>query len=307
MIAAGLNGHGAEHRGRSAFWGAQLDRAMQKLLALGGAQVERHVSIFPTGPFHSITAGHGRPLLLLHGASGGGANWYRLIGGLARSRRVLAPDLPGFGFSAAIEPEAPVGGQIAELLADWLRSIGIEEADVVGTSFGGLVALRLTQCFAVRRLVLIDAVGLAPTLPGKLRVLALPFVARLAAQPSRLGTRLLLRHVLTAGGLDEVHENALVDYLHASARHGDVHMVARGFRQFAAGIQQEAVTQAELNALRDRTLILWGERDTFLPVAEFERACALAGCAPVRIIPGAGHSPNWEAPQLVLHEIENFL
>lgn len=281
---------------------------MQALLGLGGADCRRAVADVHGTPLHYLSAGAGRPLLLLHGASGGGANWYRLFPALARHWQVLAPDLPGYGFSAPIDARAPLGHQVAAHLAVWLRELGMDEVDVVGTSFGGLVALRLSQHFPVRRIVAVDAVGLAPALGPLLRLATFPLFARFAAAPSRRGTRLLLRHVLTASRLPADHEDALVDYLHASALRGDVRMLARAFVQFAdLRGQRDVLTREELQRLAGRLLVVWGERDRLLPRAPSERACALAGCPPVRIIPGAGHSPNWEMPQQLLHELERFL
>ncbi|HET9438666.1 MAG TPA: alpha/beta fold hydrolase [Longimicrobiales bacterium] len=281
---------------------------MTRLLALGGADCQRAFAKVQGHNLHYLDSGDGPALVLMHGASGGGGNWYRLIPSLARRWRVLAPDLPGFGFSDSIDSTAPLGHQVARLMADWLRTLGVERADVVGTSFGGLVALRLPQYFDVRRVVAIDSVGLTSSLPFLLRVATLPFCARLAVAPSRTGTRLLLRRVLTASRLPEADESALVDYLYASAQRSDHGRLARAFVQFAGRAGQRDVLSAEeLARLGRRLLVVWGERDTFLPVAEVERACALAGCSAVRNIPRAGHSPNWEQPQLVLRAVEDFL
>ncbi|HEY0672129.1 MAG TPA: alpha/beta fold hydrolase [Longimicrobiales bacterium] len=281
---------------------------MTRLLALSGADCRRAFVTLQGHDLHYLDSGVGPPVVLLHGASGGAANWYRLIPSLARRWRILAPDLPGFGFSDAIDSKAPLGHQVARLMADWLRALGVERADVIGTSFGGLVALRLPQYFDVGRVVAIDSVGLTAGLPFLMRVATLPICARLVVAPSRAGTRLLLRRVLTASRLPEEDESALVDYLFASARRSDQPRLARAFVQFAglAG-QRDVLSTEELARLGRRLLLIWGERDTFLPVAEVERACALAGCSAVRNIPQSGHSPNWEQPQLVLRAVENFL
>lgn len=86
----------------------------------------------------------GRPVLLLHGGSGSWTHWVRNIGPLAAAgRRVVVPDLPGFGDSAA-----PPDGEDADVLPGWLeqgwRRLAGPRADEavagVGFSFGGLVA-----------------------------------------------------------------------------------------------------------------------------------------------------------------------
>jgi pimeloyl-ACP methyl ester carboxylesterase len=309
MIAAALGGRGASgHRGRSALYDQQLEAAMRRLLAVGNASCQSHYSILAGRRLHYLTAGSGEPLLLLHGAGGGAANWYRLIDPLSRRHRIIAPDLPGFGFSDAIDPVAPLGEQVADLLAEWLRSLGIARVRVAGTSFGGLVALRLAERIHADRIIVTDAVGLTNELPLLLRLATLPLLSRLVVAPTKRGTRVLLRNVLTTAPLRAADEAALTDYLYWSAKRNNARMMARAFTRFAGlSGQRDVVTTDQLRRLTDRLLLVWGEQDDFLPLARIERACALAGCSPVRIIPGAGHSPNWEKPDLLLNIIQEFL
>jgi pimeloyl-ACP methyl ester carboxylesterase len=285
-------------------WMDNLQAAMTRLLELGGATCVSHNLEVDGRRLHFLDAGSGPPLLLLHGAGGGAANWYRLIAPLSERWRVLAPDLPGFGFSEAIEPRAPLGAHVASIIASGLEQLDVANPDVVGTSFGGLVALRLAQQSQARRLFVLDLVGLS-RLGWLLRSATAPGVAKWTVSPSRVGTRLMLRHALTSSRLPREHENALVDYLYASARRSDPRLLARAFMLF--GSSGDILTQSELAALAPRLMLAWGERDRLVPLAAIERVAALAGCPPVRIIPSAGHSPNWEQPQVVLDEIAAFL
>jgi pimeloyl-ACP methyl ester carboxylesterase len=309
MIAAGLGGRGASgHRGRSAFMDTELARAQANLLNLGGAVCTAHDADLHGRRLHFIESGAGSPLLLIHGAGGGAANWYRLIPDLSKSHRVIAVDLPGFGFSDAIDARAPMGRQVAERLAVWLRGLDITRVSVIGTSFGGLVALRLAEQLHLERIILIDSVGLSTDLPAALRLATLPLIATLVVSASRTGTRAMLRHALTSARLSQAHEDALTDYLYASARRTDRKRLALAFTQFA-GLrgQREVLLTDELARLRGRLRVLWGEWDSLLRVSDVDRALALAGCEPARIIPAAGHSPNWENPEAVLAELRAFL
>jgi 2-hydroxy-6-oxonona-2,4-dienedioate hydrolase len=106
------------------------------------------------------------PLVLLHGGSGSWMHWLRNIPALVASgRRVLVPDLPGFGDSAA-----PLHGTDADVLPEpveeGLRILAGDAAcDLVGFSFGGMVAGFLAERFAARaaRVVLVGAPGLGVT------------------------------------------------------------------------------------------------------------------------------------------------
>ena len=133
------------------------------------------------------------PVVLLHGGSGSWTHWLRTIGPLVDAgRRVLVPDLPGFGDSSV-----PPGGNDADAipapLAEGLQCLLDGQAcDLVGFSFGGMVAGLMAAQFPARvaRLVLVGAPGLGIA-PGE--------AIRLRAW----------RHLADAGERDAVHRGNL--------------------------------------------------------------------------------------------------
>ena len=135
------------------------------------------------------------PVVLLHGLNNSCLSWSCVAALLATDRRVLMPDLPGHGRSG--RPDA--GYELAwyaRIIARWLESIGIEQADVVGHSFGGGVAqMLLLECpKRVRRLVLVAPGGLGKGVGWWLRLASFPRVVEYLGQPfMALGTRLALR------------------------------------------------------------------------------------------------------------------
>jgi pimeloyl-ACP methyl ester carboxylesterase len=279
--------------------------AMQRLLQQGDSRaVGAYVQVAGT-PLHYLEEGGGPPVVLIHGGSGGGANWFRLLRGLAPDFRVLAPDLPGFGLSPRRSPVAPLGRQTAGLLAEWMDAIGVADALVVGTSFGGLAALRLAQVRPglVGRLLLLDAAGLTPRLSWLIRVATIPGLAHLTARSSRRGTALLFRTLLTSdrSRMTRAMQRALVDYLHASAVAAGPAYVRRTLTLFAGPRgQREYLSEPELRALRQPTVIAAGALDPFFAPASLRRAVAVMPDAALHMIQAAGHSPNWEAPDDVL-------
>lgn len=309
MFVSEKGGRGAEeHLGRSAFIDAKLQGAEKRLLTVGG-----QLSVFTSDlnfhgrRIHYITAGEGETVLLLHGAGGGCANWYRIIPELARTHKVVAVDLPGFGLSDSIEPKSPLGRQVAEYL---LESLAKSEGwtHVIGTSFGGLTAFRLAQLVEPTSLILIDAAGLFPEAALGLRLVCNRLLQTIPLKQSRAGTRWLLRHVLLSSRIDAEHEDALADYIYWSNLRTDRRKLARAYTQFA-GLrgQFEVFTDDEFKKLAHKTLVIWGERDWFLPALPKRQEAILAAGAELRIIPNVGHSPNWEAPDQLLKEIQRFL
>jgi len=280
---------------------------MRRLLELGGVQAASRFITVEHTTLHYLEAGSGPPMLMLHGAGGGAANWYRLLGPLSKQHHVIAVDLPGFGHSDSIAPERPLGCQVARLLAQMLEQIGFAPVRLVGTSFGGLVAMRLAQRIDVASIVLIDGAGLGRAASVRLKTACMPLFQRLALKQTHAGARFTLRNILIHGRLPEPHESALTDYIHASAENTNLRHLGRAYSLFGGWRGQAEVLSAdELTALAPRTLILWGEKDSFLPLPRAGIAGALAAGAQLRMIPGVGHSPNWEAPDEVLRVMQDF-
>jgi pimeloyl-ACP methyl ester carboxylesterase len=285
---------------------------MERLLAAAGVRARSRTIVVDGGPVHYLERGAGRALLLLHGGGGGGANWFRVLGALSRQARVLAPDLPGFGLSPARLGGGPLGWGAAGVVARFLDALGVREADVAGTSFGGLVALRLAQLRPdlVGRLVLLDSAGLGRDLPLAVRLAALPLLGPVLVRPGRTGTRWTFHRLATADatGIPPEEVRALLDYMVASGRATGTLTLARGMRAFVSGRgQAEVLGDAELAAIRSPTLVLWGGRDRFFPLAHGERAAARLPNAVLAVLPRAGHSPNWEDPDGFLRCVQPFL
>jgi len=107
---------------------------------------------------HYITAGHGAPLILLHGYAETSLMWKPIIPVLAERFTVIAPDLPGIGDS-----DIPAHGldmkSAAIRIHDLAKSLGVQKAEVVGHDIGLMVAYAYAAQFAseVTKLVLMDA------------------------------------------------------------------------------------------------------------------------------------------------------
>jgi pimeloyl-ACP methyl ester carboxylesterase len=114
---------------------------------------------------HYMTAGHGTPLLLLHGYAETSLMWRPIIPQLARRFTVIAPDLPGIGDS-----DIPKDGldmkSAAIRIHDLAKSLGVQKAEVVGHDIGLMVAYAYAAQFPseVTKLVLMDA--FLPGVPG---------------------------------------------------------------------------------------------------------------------------------------------
>ena len=213
--------------------------------------------------YHDVGAHSGTPVLLIHGSGPGvsaWANWRLTIPALAAQRRVIAPDLVGFGFS-----ERPAG--VRYDLDTWvahavglLDALAIDRADIVGNSFGGALALALAirHPTRVRRLVLMGSAGVS-----------FPLTAGLDAvwgyQPSIATMRKLLDifafdRTLVNDELAELRYNA-------SIRPGFQESFGSMFpapRQHA--VDALASREQDIRALTQPTLVIHGREDQVIPV-----------------------------------------
>lgn len=221
-----------------------------------------------------------RPIVLVHGL-GVAAESMRALGGelAARGYRTYAPDLPGFGGSAAHKPPRTLDvPQLAEALEAWMRAAGIDEAVVVGNSIGAQIAADL----AARRPQRIPAlVLLGPTTD--------PEVRSVAAQAWRW---LRNSRVDRSSG-----HGMLAAYLRAG-----LGRVARTFRYSI-----EDRIEEKLPRIAAPALVVSGAADPITPPHWVQRVCDLLPDGRLAHLEGAGHSIHGLRPGEVARLIHDFL
>jgi pimeloyl-ACP methyl ester carboxylesterase len=105
-----------------------------------------------------VEGGAGPPLVLLHGPGGNHTHWAQVLPALMATNRVVAPDLPGHGASAAVDADT-----VLAWLAELIELTCPTPPTQVGNALGGAIAARFaaTSPGALSGLVLVDALGLA--------------------------------------------------------------------------------------------------------------------------------------------------
>ena len=226
--------------------------------------------------------------------------WQPLVRELAAGHEVIAFDLPGTGRSA--RPRWPIRmPQLAHVVTELLDELGHERLDVLGYSLGGIVAQELAHraLKRVRRLVLCATTPGLPSMPPD------PLVVPLMLTPARYWNRQLAELIvpLIAGG-----------------------RTAREPRILHAGLEKRLVQppsavgylcqlyalsgwsrHAWIRTVRHRALVLHGDRDPVVPLANGR---FLAGALPhgrLEVISGAGHLFLLDEPQSVMPALGSFL
>ena len=103
--------------------------------------------------------GEGHPLVLLHGSYGTIGSWGNLLPALAKNRQVIAVELQGHGRTT--DTDRPFSHEaVADDVAQLLSQLNISSADVLGYSFGGIIALQvgIKHPGLVRKLVILSSV-----------------------------------------------------------------------------------------------------------------------------------------------------
>ena len=227
-------------------------------------------------------------------------HWLRNIGALAASgRRLWIPDLPGFGDSAAPPVGHDADAIVAPLGDGMQRLLGSEPVDLVGFSFGGLVAglLAAQMPMRVRRLVIVGAPGLGVGSGKRMPLSAWRHLAteeeRMAAHRSNLATLMLLHR-------------ASIDELAVAIQ------AANAVRD-RMGRRRMALTDTLLRALRTITCpvhAIYGDQDAIYRDRMQEVAAvlkALPGVESVALLPDAGHWVQYERPHAFNAELGRIL
>ncbi|HCI1918082.1 TPA: alpha/beta fold hydrolase [Pseudomonas aeruginosa] len=248
--------------------------------------------------------GEGFPVLLIHGSGPGvtaWANWRGTIPLLARTRRVIAPDMLGFGYS-----ERPADAQYGqqrwvEHAIGVLDALDIAQADIVGNSFGGGLALAMAirHPERVRRLVLMGSVGVYFPITEGLE-------AVWGYTPSLENMRKLLD--LFAWNRNLVKDELAELRYQASIRPGFQESFSAMFpapRQ--KGVDDLASDEADLRALPHEALVIHGREDRIIPLdASLKLASLLPNCQ-LHVFGHCGHWTQIEHAERFARLVEDFL
>ena len=243
-------------------------------------------------------AGQGRPLLLLHGFLSDSRCWRRQLSGLSNRFKVVAWDAPGAGSSS--DPAEPfTTSDYARCLASFLDGIGVERANVVGLSWGGILAQEFFRHYPerLRSLVLADTyAGWRGSLPEAV------WKERLAnCLRDSMGSPDAIIAKFVPGLFTGAAPQSLREEM--SAIVSDFHPI--GFRLMSSS-SADVDTRDLLPKIDVPTLVLWGDDDRRSPMHVAEQLHAAIPGAELAIIPNAGHVSNMEQPEAFNGHIRRF-
>lgn len=248
--------------------------------------------------FHVQQMGEGPVLLLLHGTGAATHSWAGLLPLLAQHFTVIAPDLPGHGFSSSPGPRRLSIAAMSESLADLLDELGLSPAIGVGHSAGAALLIRMSLDRRIEPKVIVSLNGallplggtlLSPLFSTMAKLLFLnPLAPRLFAW--RAGDRRMVARMLkdTGSKLDP----ATLD-LYARLAQQPAHVAA------AIGMMASWdlwSLERELPALEPDLVLVAGSNDAMVPPSQARRVQRRARGAEMIPLIGLGHLAHEEAP-----------
>lgn len=281
---------------------------------LGPGWPNRAASRFvDSGPLHwhvQIMGSDDAPvLLLLHGTGAATHSWRDLMPLLATRFRVIAPDLPGHGFTTGRLPGRRAMPAMARALGDLLHTLDLAPQVIVGHSAGAAIAIRMVLDGLARPCALVG-IGAAllpiPGLAGALfpqlaRLLFVnPFAPHLFAQMARTPGETARFLARSTGSKIDPAAIAAYESLFATPGHcaGAITMMADwdlpGLRR-------------DLPRLATPLLLLHGERDAAIPLADARRAATMIAGAQMVSLRGLGHLAHEESPAEIATHINAFV
>lgn len=244
--------------------------------------------------------GRREAVLLLHAFPLNGRMWEPVLGPLARSRRAIAPDLPGFGLSPGPDVPATLDGYAARVVR-LLEGLGIERAIVVGASMGGSLALRLIEPLGerLRALVLVGARATAHDAEQAAR--RHEMAAEVESRGTIVAVDAFLPRILGDTTLrmrpDVVSAARAIALENASAG------VAAALRALAGRPDSTPL----LERFRGPVLFVVGEEDEITPPASIASLAERLPASRLHVVERAGHLPSFETPEAFLEAVERFL
>jgi pimeloyl-ACP methyl ester carboxylesterase len=292
------------------------------------ANLWNHYGKLPTERFIELPAlgtrvrvqelGEGPPTLFIHGGPNAGSAFASLVSAIP-SRKHLVLDRPGCGLSGPVDYDAmPIPELAVAVVAATLDRLEVAQADLVASSFGGSWAMWFARAHPdrVSRLVLLGAPAFVPDMavPGFVKMMQMPVLGSLIARmpPSVGGTKWVYRQM---GHSKRVVEATIPDVYwqwgvrlmaDTPTQSNDSEAMARFITRRGSQADVE-FTPDQLRSIEAPTLLYWGDADSFGGAGVARAAADLIPRTTLEIVPGAGHLPWLDGPDLAATAVREFL
>lgn len=254
---------------------------------------------------HVEQAGQGEPVVLLHGFGASTYSWRKVMPGLAASFHVIAIDFNGFGYTERprdLESYTKEGQ--GKMVLDVMDALKIERAHIIGHSYGGGITLWLASRHPERFLSMVLVDSSAPTYSDtrRSRAASLKPVTRLFLRSFVLRPSVIRKALLHSFYDDSLVTPELVQAYFDRVR---VEGVVEGYYGLTVP-RRTPPDRVDLAKIDVPALVIWGENDELIAVADGRRAAEMLRAKFVPF-PKTGHVPMEERPAEWLQAVLPFL
>jgi len=237
--------------------------------------------------------GEGFPFLILHGWGGSSNSWSEVQRILSKKGfMVITLDLPGFGKTSS--PIIPWEiKDYNDFLLKFIDNLGLKQMILLGHSFGGRISIRFASLYPERLKYLILCASAGVRLPYT-------FSQFIIYSFSKFGNFLLSPRFLRRFK-DWVRNN-----FYMIIRQRDYRKVKGSMKETFKKIVVDDLT-ADLQKIKTKTLILWGEKDKSVPIKAAYIIKEKVSDSVLEIIPKASHTPHLEFPEKLSEIILKYL
>ena len=277
------------------------------------------------GPVHYADyGGSGDPMVLVHGLGGSHLNWLHVGHELARTHRVVAPDLAGFGLTPPAGRRATVQANQNLLHQFSATMFGDEPVVLIGNSMGGLISILQAAAHpeAVRALVLVNpALPLADGASVNVFTLQRLFVPLIPGVGEAAMGRYYAR-VSPEEQLEQTMAAVTADPTLVPAHHREPNLemirlrkemewavpsFLEASRSIAGVLARRRRFKETLASIACPVLLIHGEEDTIVSPGSARWAHAQRPDWQIEILPGVGHVPQVEVPDRLVGLVDDFL
>ncbi|MFH8469057.1 alpha/beta fold hydrolase [Streptomyces sp. NPDC017991] len=254
--------------------------------------------------------GQGEPVIFIHGTPSHSYEWRQVVPHIeATGFRAVTYDLLGYGLSERpVDRDTSVAAQ-TNLLEHLLDALDIDQASIVAHDIGGAIGQRFAVAHPerVRRLMIVDSVSYDSWPSSTWRKIIDENLDDFTSMSQDAFNTLLTRQLkMTVADESLMTGDVLQAYLapHQSAP-GRVSFFEHQVRHYDSKYTEEISDQ--LGRLTMPVRILWGEEDRWQPLHYAKRLSGDIPDADLVVVPKAGHFVMEDAPERVVHEINDFL
>lgn len=257
---------------------------------------------------HYRDEGTGFPIVLIHGTGASLHTYDAWTKQLSKNYRVIRLDLPAFGLTGPNKNAEYSIERYTQFLSQFLEKIKVDKFHLAGNSLGGNIAWNYAAEYPekVLKLILIDASGLPTFTPQ-------PTIFKMAKTPILnslflyITPKFMIRKNIEQVYADKLKvTDALVTRYHKmSLRTGNRKaFIDRAKTDFNLA---EKVNLVKLKSVKTTTLLIWGAKDTWIPLGNGKRMDSMLPNSKLVILENSGHVPMEENPKESLEFLKSFL